>query len=85
MQNQFNHVFNNRICMALLVLTIVGLISFSSVSSVFAPIDGGCQGSGCPQKQNMQKNSISSANQTTLGSTANNITSLTNSSQLSNR
>jgi hypothetical protein len=37
MGNQFHHVFNNRICMALLIVALAGLISFSSVSSAFAP------------------------------------------------
>ena len=76
MENHFHHRFNNRICMALVILSLVGLVSFSYLSSVFAP--------GGNPWQKMQKNSLS-ANQTTLGSTANNPTSLTNSSQLSNR
>jgi hypothetical protein len=78
MQNWFHHIFNNRICMGLLVFAIVGLVSTLYVSSVFAPTGSNWQ--------TMQKNSISSANQTTSsGLIANNTTALTNSSQLSNR
>jgi hypothetical protein len=82
MQNHFHHIFNNRLWMALLVFAIAGLVSFSYVSSVFAPCP-----SGCWPWQKMQTNSISTANQTaSLASTANNTaTSLTNSSQLSNQ
>ncbi|MGN6708000.1 MAG: hypothetical protein ACTHKF_01470 [Candidatus Nitrosocosmicus sp.] len=60
--------------MVLLIFSLVGLVSFSYVSSVFAP-------SGNPW-QKMQKNSISSVNQTFSASTADNIKSLpVNSSQ----
>jgi hypothetical protein len=76
MQNQFHNIFNNRICIALLIFSLVGLVSFSYISSfVYAPTGSNWQ--------KMQNNSILDANQTTsLASTANdnNTTSLTNNS-----
>lgn len=56
MQNRFHRVFNNCTSMVLLVIAMVELVSFSYISSVFAPTGQGWQ--------KMQNNSISSANQT---------------------
>jgi hypothetical protein len=57
MQNWFYHLYNNHYCMALLIFALVGLVSLSYASSVFAPTGSNWQ--------KMQTNSISSANHTT--------------------
>ena len=70
MQNQFHHIFNNRFCMALLILALVGLVSFSYVSSVFAPTS--CTNCGYKQFQKTNlagRSSNQNQNQTTANST----------------
>ena len=72
MQNQFHHIFNNRFCMALLILALVGLVSFSYISSVFAPTTcAGCVGGYKQfQKSNLAGRSFNqNQNQTTTNST----------------
>jgi hypothetical protein len=60
MENQFHHIFNKPVFMALLIVALAGLVSCSYISSAFAP-------GGTPW-QKIQKNSILNTNQTNSSS-----------------